>query len=587
MDNFNTTHHVPGAFPEMRIAPPQKRERTTLPQIFVTPSSPSRPPDALARPCIQDPEPSSFQGLVHFEEYNSNIPLHINSVDPQNDDCSTTQTMDSSLKVTPHFDGKLGTTRADVDAVSDKSVDQSAVIASSVQDHHHPEATPLKIAPHVRVSRLRTRCSSNSLQGWLSQARRDAGLDVHGQDLEMAAKIPTTHQFTDFQCDAAPNTKTRTLEAKVADLTEQLHNAGRLLQQSKMKDELMASFEIASTAPPARTAVTISPPRGFSDKAAALFALSEEDLWSCANEVRSVQNEVLNRLAGLKPSDIDARIGELQSAIYNEAQARAQVEEMANSAERMAAAGAEQAPFDEDGYRMMRSQIERFKYERIRNMVTDFQSTEEHVEEQIKTLDKELNTILAVNVPTPLEKSFSRLYMSAGLLKGYLYELHHLRRNFSMVRSGSGYETVSARLEVLREKLRKEADRRRQAWALFTTTEAQSPVATWFDTVEPIFDYAAISEHSHEYQTTVTVEESEDDQMGLLTAFSDTVSDGPDELVTYYTPQHFHDYRTAVAVGKPEGSQMGLPTAFSDTSSVDFDELVTYYTPQASDDEGD
>lgn len=162
MDNFNTTHHVPGAFPEMRIAPPQKRERTTLPQIFVTPSSPSRPPDALARPCIQDPEPSSFQGLVHFEEYNSNIPLQINSVDPQNDDCSTTQTMDSSLKVTPHFDGKLGTTRADVDAVSDKSVDQSAVIASSVQDHHHPEATPLEIAPHVRVSRLRTRCSSNS-----------------------------------------------------------------------------------------------------------------------------------------------------------------------------------------------------------------------------------------------------------------------------------------------------------------------------------------------------------------------------------------------------------------------------------------
>lgn len=105
--------------------------------------------------------------------------------------------------------------------------------------------------------------------------------------------------------------------------------------------------------------------------------------------------------------------------------------------------------------------------------------------------------------------------------------------------------------------------------------------------MEPIFDYAAISEHSHEYQTTVTVEESEDDQMGLLTAFSDTVSDGPDELVTYYTPQHFHDYRTAVAVGKPEGSQMGLPTAFSDTSSVDFDELVTYYTPQASNDEGD
>lgn len=239
---------------------------------------------------------------------------------------------------------------------------------------------------------------------------------------------------------------------------------------------------------------------------------------------------------------------------------------------------------------MMRSQIERYEYEKVRNIVTGLQSIEEHIEEQIKTLDQGLNTILAVNVPTPLEKSFSRLYMSAGLLKGYLYELHHLRRNFSTVRSGSGYETITARLEVLREKLRKEADRRRQAWALFTTTEALSPVPTWFDYEEPIFDYAAIAEHSHEYHTTVAVEESEDDQMRPLTAFSDTVSDGPDELVTYYTPQHFHDYRTAVAVGKLEGSQMGLSTAFSDTSSDDFDELVelvTYYTPQASDDEGD
>ncbi|THV71705.1 hypothetical protein D6C91_10245 [Aureobasidium pullulans] len=378
-----------------------------------------------------------------------------------------------------------------------------------------------------------------------------------------------------------------TLEAKVTSLTKQLHNAGKLLQHNKMEDEVMASFGIASTAPPARDAMppAISPPYDLSDTAATLFALSERDLWSCANEVRSVQNEVLNRLAGLPASDIDARIGELQSALYNEAQARAQVEEMAKSAERMAAAGAEQTPFDEERYKMKRSQIERYKYEKIRNMVTDFQSTEEHIEEQIKTLDQELNTILAVNVPTPLEKSFSRLYMSAGLLKGCLYELHHLRRNFSMVRSGSGYETIGARLEVLREKLRKEADCRRQAWALFTTTEALSPVATWYDTEAPIFDYAAIAEHFHEYPTTVAVEEQEDNPSTVSIAISDTVSDGPDELVTYYTPQHFHDCQTAVAVGKPDDNQTEPFTAFSDTSSDGFDELVTYYTPQVSDDE--
>lgn len=77
----------------------------------------------------------------------------------------------------------------------------------------------------------------------------------------------------------------------------------------------------------------------------------------------------------------------------------------------MAAAGAEEASCDEERYKMMRSQIERYKYERIRNIVTEFQSTEEqeHIEEQIKTLDQEFNTILAVNVPTPLEKSISRL----------------------------------------------------------------------------------------------------------------------------------------------------------------------------------
>lgn len=38
MENLGTTHHVPGAFPDIRIAPPQKRKRTTdLPQIFVPP----------------------------------------------------------------------------------------------------------------------------------------------------------------------------------------------------------------------------------------------------------------------------------------------------------------------------------------------------------------------------------------------------------------------------------------------------------------------------------------------------------------------------------------------------------------------
>jgi hypothetical protein len=385
--------------------------------------------------------------------------------------------MDSSLKATPHFDEKLGTTRADVDAVSDKFVDQSAVIASSVQDHHDPRGNTsqdcascsslktqntmlTQLVEEVQADRDEALSSVESLQRWRYQVRREASLDIHGQDLVMAVENHIAHLPIDIQYHAARSRKVNTLEAKVADLTEQLHNAGKLLQHNKMKDELMASFETAFTAPPARDAMppAIPPPCDLSDTAATFFALSERHLWSCANEVRSVQNKVLNRLAGLPPSDIDARIGELQSAIYNEAQARAQVEEMANSAERMAAAGEEQAPFDEDEYKMMRSQIERWKCERIRNMVTDFQSTEEHIEEQIKTLDQELNTILAFNVPTPLEQSFSRLHMSAGLLKGYLYELHHLRRNFSMVRSGSGYETITARLAVLREKLRKEAE---------------------------------------------------------------------------------------------------------------------------------
>ncbi|THX03896.1 hypothetical protein D6D18_03662 [Aureobasidium pullulans] len=440
MDDFSTTHHVPGAFPETRIALPQKRERTTaLPQIFVTPSSSLRPLDAPARSHMQDIEPPSSQGLVQLGESNDDIPLPIYPAASRHEDCPTTQTMDFSLKATPYFDGKLGTTRADVGAVSDDCVDQPAVNAPSVQDHHDPRGntsqdcascsslktqnTMLKqLVEEVQAERDEALSSVESLHGWLSQARRDAGLDVHGQDLEMAVENHTAHLPINTQYHAARSRKINTLEAKVADLTEQLSNVCRY---------------------------------------------------------------------------------------YN--------------------------------ILMMRSQIERYEYEKVRNMVTGFQSIEEHIEEQIRTHDQELNTTLAVNVPTPLEKSFSRLYMSAGLLKGYLYELHHLRRDFSMVRSGSGYETVSARLEVLREKLRKEADRRRQAWALFTTTEAQSPVATWFDYEEPIFDYAAIAEHSHEYQTTVAVEESEDNPSGASTASSDTVSDGPDELVTYYTPQASDD----------------------------------------------
>lgn len=248
MDNFSTTHHVPGAFPEIRIAPPQKRERPpALTQIFVTPSSPSRPLNAPARSYVQDPAPSPPQDLVQFGESNDDIPLPIHPVAPRNDDCSTTQTMDSSLKVTPHFDGKLGTTRADVNAVSDELVDQSAVNTSSVQDHHDQRGNTSQdcascsslgtqnrmlkqLVKEVREERDEALSGVGSLQRWLYQAHRDAGLDVHGQDLDMAAKIPTTHQFTDLQCDAAPNKKIRTLEAKVADLTEQLSNVCRLLQ---------------------------------------------------------------------------------------------------------------------------------------------------------------------------------------------------------------------------------------------------------------------------------------------------------------------------------------------------------------------
>lgn len=139
MDDFSTNHHVPGAFPETGIALPQKRERTTaLPQIFVTPSSSLRPLDAPARSHMQDIEPPSSQGLVQFGESNDDIPLPIYPIASRHEDCPTTQTMDSSLKATPYFDGKLSITRSDVNAVSDELVDQPAVNASSVQDHHDP-----------------------------------------------------------------------------------------------------------------------------------------------------------------------------------------------------------------------------------------------------------------------------------------------------------------------------------------------------------------------------------------------------------------------------------------------------------------
>ncbi|OBW65095.1 MAG: Uncharacterized protein AUREO_048310 [Aureobasidium pullulans] len=266
MDDFSTTHHVPGAFPETRVALPQKRERTTaLPQIFVTPSSPSRPLNAPARSYVQDPAPSPPQDLVQFGESNDDIPLPIHPVAPRNDDCSTTQIMDSSLKLTPHFDEKLGTTRADVDAVSNEFVDQPAVNASSVQDHHDPRGntsqdcascsslktqnTMLKqLVEEVQAESDEALSSVEILQGWLSQARRDAGLDVHGQDLEMAVENRTAHLPIDTQYHAARSRKINTLEAKVADLTEKLHNVCRYYNM--LMDEVKASSRIASTAPP-------------------------------------------------------------------------------------------------------------------------------------------------------------------------------------------------------------------------------------------------------------------------------------------------------------------------------------------------
>lgn len=83
----------------------------------------------------------------------------------------------------------------------------------------------------VQAERDEALPSVGSLQRWLYQARRDAGLDVHGQDLEMAVENHTAHLPIDIQYHPARNRKINTLEAKVASLTEQLHNAGKLLHQ--------------------------------------------------------------------------------------------------------------------------------------------------------------------------------------------------------------------------------------------------------------------------------------------------------------------------------------------------------------------
>ncbi|THX01599.1 hypothetical protein D6D13_08796 [Aureobasidium pullulans] len=510
MDDFSTTHHVPGAFPETRIALPQKRERTTaLPQIFVTPSSSSRPLDAPARSHMQNIEPPSSQGVVQFGESNDDIPLPIYPVASRHEDCPTTQTMDFSLKATSYFDGKLGTTRADVGAVSDDCVDQPAVNAPSVQDHHDPRGntsqdcascsslktqnTMLKqLVEEVQAESDEALSSVESLQGWLSQARRDAGLDVHGQDLEMAVENHTAHLPIDIQYHAARNRKIRTLEANVADLTEQLHNVCRYYNM--LMDEVKASSGIASTAPSARNAITptISPPYDLSDTAATLFALPPH-------------------------SDIDARIGELQSALYNEAtfhgQARVQFEEMAKSARKMAAAEAEERPISEEKYKIMVSQIERLKYERLCSIVADLQSTEEQIQEQIqeqiKTFDQKLNASSTIDSSMPPKDSLNRLCISAGYLEGYLYDLRKLRLDFSMVATDPTYETIKARLKVLQENVSREAERLRHAWVTLMTTETQSPVAIDLEDEKPISNYAAILEHSHQYQTTMAVEEPE------------------------------------------------------------------------------
>jgi hypothetical protein len=581
MDHFSTNHHVPGAFPETRIALPQKRERTTaLPQIFVAPSSSSRPLDAPARFHMQDIEPPSSQGLVQFGESNDDIPLPIYPVAPRLEDCPTTQTMDFSLKATPYFDGKLGTTRADVGAVSDELVDQLAVNASNVQDHHNPQNNTSQdcascssletqnrmlkqLVREARDQRDEILSSVGSLQRWRYQVRREPDLDDHGQDLEMAVENHTAHLPIDTLYHAARNKKIMTLEAKVADLTEQLHNVCRYYNM--LMDEVKASSGIAPTALPVRTALTptISPSNDLLEKAATLFALSERDLWRCATEVGSVRNDVLNRLIGLPHSDINARIAELQSALCNEAtshgKARFQFETMAKSAKKMAAAAAEEPPVSEEVHKLMQSRSNHYEHETI-TLTTALQASEEEVE----ALEQKLKAAFECTSAKSLEEASSYLDTSAKLLRQWSDQLGRLQGDLRQTAHKRDRLVISDALVSLHWKLLDQSDRLRQAWILFTTTEALSPVATW---------------------TTVAVKEQEDNPSEASTDFSDTSSEGYSELVTYYTAQHFHEYQASVAVGEPEHNQMAVSTAFSDTSSDGFDELVTYYTPQASDDE--
>ncbi|TIA50349.1 hypothetical protein D6C77_09265 [Aureobasidium pullulans] len=541
MDDFSTNHHVPGAFPETGIALPQKRERTTaLPQIFVTPSSSSRPLDAPARSHIQDIEPPSSQGLVQFGESNDDKPLPIYPVAPRLEDCPTTQTMDSSLKATRYFDGKLGTTRADVGAVSDDCVDLPAVNTSSVQDHHDQRGNTSQdcascsslgtqnrmlkqLVVEVQAERDEALSSVESLQGWLSQARRDAGLDVHGQDLEMAVENHTAHLPIDTQYHAARSRKINTLEAKV-DLTGQLHNVCR--HYNMLMDEVKASSGIASTAPPARNALTptISPSNDPFEKVATLFALSERDLWRCATEAGSVRNDVLNRVIGLPHSDINARIAELQSALCNEATshgiARIQFETTAKSAKKMAAAAAEEPPVSEEVHKLMQSRSNHYEHETI-TLTTALQASEE----QVEALAQKLKAAFECTSAKSLEEALSYLDTSAKLLRQWSDQLGRLQGDLRQTAHKRDRLVISDGLVSLHWKLLDQSDRLRQAWILFKTTEIQSTRGPDLDTEKPISDYAAILEHFYEYQTTVAAEESEDDQMGSLTASSDTVSE--------------------------------------------------------------
>ena len=99
----------------------------------------------------------------------------------------------------------------------------------------------------------------------------------------------------------------------------------------------------------------------------------------------------------------------------------------------MAAAEAEKRPISEEKYKIMVSQIERLKYERLCSIVADLQSTEEQIQEQIKTFDQKLNASSTIDSSMPPKDSLNRLCISAGYLEGYLYDLRKLRLDFSMV----------------------------------------------------------------------------------------------------------------------------------------------------------